>query len=564
MLVNSASCAAYCVVKDAGMCCTRKTAAGKSRVNPGARRITVAGPPVEAPSTTTGKRWSAGMTGAVRTGGVGFAGAALPFVPCTVSASLDAVRTTRTFAAMRTLRSRSSLTLCMSRSMPLEGFATNSMAPSSSAFSVLAAPSLDSELTITIGFGFVVMICAVACKPSMCGILMSMVMTSGLRDSAMAPASRPSLAWPATWSWSSALKIVSRTLRMKAESSTIRTRNFLFAAGAIASLRHRHSRTRRLRSYELFDRGEQLIFLHGLGQKSSGPFFYGAIAMLGAGARRDDHNRYAARRRALPQLHHQFVAGHARHLEVGDDQVAAVLRDKFRGLQAVGGQLHTIAILFEHAAHELAHADGIVGHDNDALLFDAINRFGGNCAASDGCGSRSEEARRRGRCLQGTAFVWFGSHHAIQVDQENQAAVRSDRRAGEKLDAAQVLAEIFDDDFIFAENFLDDQADLSIAGIGDNHAEVAVNGFERRQTEVRVQADNFGDHVADLGEQLAADVFDFVGAEAADFLNYGEGQREAGGAAAHKESGGDDQCQRNFQGELGALAARALDVDFAV
>src|ERR1700749_4569444 len=58
MPVNSASCAAYCVVKEAGMCCTRKTAAGKSRVKPGARRMTVAGPPVEAPRTTTGKRCS--------------------------------------------------------------------------------------------------------------------------------------------------------------------------------------------------------------------------------------------------------------------------------------------------------------------------------------------------------------------------------------------------------------------------------------------------------------------------------------------------------------------------
>src|SRR5712675_1019542 len=358
MLVNSASCAAYCVVKVAGMCCTRKTAAGKSRVNPGARRITVAGPPVEAPRTTTGKRWSAGITGVVRMGiGAGFAGAALPLAPCTVRATLEAVRTTRTFAAMRTLRSRSSLTLCMSRSMPLEGLATNSMAPSSSALRVLAAPSLDSELTMTMGFGLVVMICAVACRPSMCGMLMSMVMTSGLSDSAMATASRPSLAWPATCNWSSALKIVSKTLRMKAESSTIKTRNFLIAAGAIAGLRHGYNRTRCLRSYKLFDRGEQLIFLHGLGQKCGGAFLHGAIAMLGAGAGGDDHHRDATGGWTLPQLHHQFVAGHARHFEVGDDQVAAVLRDEFGSFQAVGGQLHAIAVLFEHAAYELAHAD---------------------------------------------------------------------------------------------------------------------------------------------------------------------------------------------------------------
>src|SRR5579862_639681 len=170
MPVNSASWAAYCVVKDAGMCCTRKTAAGNSRVNPGARRITVAGPPVEAPRTTIGNRCSrdanATDAGRARTADDDFgleagedcAGVAL----CKVDASREAVRTTRTFADIRNLRNRSSRTLCMSRSTPLDGLETKSIAPSSSAFSVLSAPSRDSELTITIGRGLVVIICAVA------------------------------------------------------------------------------------------------------------------------------------------------------------------------------------------------------------------------------------------------------------------------------------------------------------------------------------------------------------------------------------------------------------------
>ena len=116
-----------------------------------------------------------------------------------------AVRTTRTLAAMRTLRRSSSFTLCMSRSMPPEGLATNSMAPSSSARRVLAAPSFDSELTMTMGFGFVVMISAVAWRPSTCGMLMSIDITSGFRDSAIETASRPSLALPTTCIWSSPL-----------------------------------------------------------------------------------------------------------------------------------------------------------------------------------------------------------------------------------------------------------------------------------------------------------------------------------------------------------------------
>ena len=65
--MNSASCVAYCVVNAAGMCCTRITAAGKSPVKPGAMRMTVAGPPVDAASTTIGKRWSSPDIGEGRT-----------------------------------------------------------------------------------------------------------------------------------------------------------------------------------------------------------------------------------------------------------------------------------------------------------------------------------------------------------------------------------------------------------------------------------------------------------------------------------------------------------------
>src|SRR5271170_7077655 len=117
-------------------------------------------------------------------------------------------------------------------------------------------------------------------------MLMSMVMTSGLSDSAKATASRPSLAWPTTWRCSSALKMVSRTLRMNAESSTTRTRNFLAAGvGINFCLGDRDERSRDLRSHELFHGGDELIFLHGLGQESRGAFFYRTIAMFFASAR---------------------------------------------------------------------------------------------------------------------------------------------------------------------------------------------------------------------------------------------------------------------------------------
>src|SRR5580704_5129518 len=117
----------------------------------------------------------------------------------------------------------------------------------------------------------------------MCGIFKSMVMTSGLSDSAGEMASRPSFARPTTWSWLSALKMASRTLHIKAESSTTSTRNFLGAALTM-ELADRHDRACRLRSDELFDGGQELVFLHGFGEEGRRAFFQSAIAMLCASA----------------------------------------------------------------------------------------------------------------------------------------------------------------------------------------------------------------------------------------------------------------------------------------
>src|SRR5882672_8422509 len=561
--VNSASCEAYCVVNAAGMCFTRITAAGKSRVNPGAIRMTVAGPPVEAARTTTGNLWSSPDEAAGRVlAGVCGRALALP-IPCNFEASREAVRTTRTLEAMRTLRRSSSFTLCISRSMPLEGLATNSMAPSSSARSVLAAPSLDSELTITIGRGFVVIISAVACNPSTWGMLMSIVMTSGLSDSASETASRPSLAWPTTCSNSSALKMVSSTLHMNAESSTISTRNFLVGV-AIVRLRHRNNRAGRLRSYKLFHHRNQLIFLNRLGQERRRAFLHRAIAMLRARSGSDDQHWNPARRRVLPQLHHQFVPGHARHFEVGDDQVAAMLRHEFGGFHSVGRQFHAIAVLFEHPADELAHADGVVRHDDYTLLLDTVDRLRRNRSARNRRGPRRKNARRAGACLERTPLARFRCHHAVQVDQKNQAAIRRNGRARKKFHAAKVLAQVLDNNFILAKHLFHYEADLPVSCVCDDHTEIAVDWLKRLQSQVRVQTNDFRHDVADFGQQLPAHVLDFVGTQAANFLNDRQGQRKVRRSAPHKQCRRDDQRERHLERELRALSACALDIDFTI
>src|SRR5271170_2989335 len=118
-------------------------------------------------------------------------------------------------------------------------------------------------------------------------MLMSVVMTSGFRDSASETASRPSFAWPTTCNCESALKMVSSTLRMNAESSTTRTRYFFGTVVVMERLGDWHERSRYLRSRELFHGADQLIFLHGLGQEGRSAFFHCTVTMLCACARSD-------------------------------------------------------------------------------------------------------------------------------------------------------------------------------------------------------------------------------------------------------------------------------------
>src|SRR5664279_649775 len=96
----------------------------------------------------------------------------------------------------------------------------------------------------------------------------------------------------------------SRTLRMKVESSTTSTRNFLCVVLTMARLSNRHDRPCRLRPYELFHGKEELIFLDRLGEEGGRTFLQSAVAMLCAGARSHHHHRNSARGGTLPQLRH--------------------------------------------------------------------------------------------------------------------------------------------------------------------------------------------------------------------------------------------------------------------
>src|SRR6185437_7930572 len=139
---------------------TTITAPGKSAGNSGINFISVAGPPVDDATTTMGN-FPAPRCPPFSDDGraAGLAGSAFAGAGCSLVAVFGwelaraAVLTTRTFAAIFSLRQSSSFTELISKSIPDDGFATKSIAPSCSALSVTSAPSRDSELTITTGCG---------------------------------------------------------------------------------------------------------------------------------------------------------------------------------------------------------------------------------------------------------------------------------------------------------------------------------------------------------------------------------------------------------------------------
>src|SRR5579859_1437578 len=142
--------------------------------------------------------------------------------------------------------------------------------------------------------------------------------------------------------------------------------------------------------------------------------------------------------------------------------MATVLRDKFGSVETICRQDDAISTFLQHATHKFADADRVIGDDDNTFVLDAVDRFGRNAALGNCRGARRKNARRARGGLQRPPLAWLGCNHAIQIDQQYQAAVRSNRSAGEYLYAAKIFAEALDHDFIFAENFLNNQTDLPV------------------------------------------------------------------------------------------------------
>jgi hypothetical protein len=67
-----------------------------------------------------------------------------------------------------------------------------------------------------------------------------------------------------------------------------------------------------------------------------------------------------------------------------------------------------------------------------------------------------------------------------------------------------------------------------VSGVGHNHTEKPVDRLEWRQAEIRIEANDFGDDVAHLGQHFAANILDFVRAQPPDLLDHCQRQSKIG------------------------------------
>src|SRR6266446_2148850 len=285
---------------------------------------------------------------------------------------------------------------------------------------------------------------------------------------------------------------------------------------------------------QLLDDREELLFLHGFGQERSSALFHRAFAMLGAGSRGDDENGNAARGRILAQVRHQFVAIHSRHFDVSHEQVAAHLGDQLRGFHPVGGQLHAVPGLLQNPADEFANADRVVSDDHDSFSAEFVHRRRGNTAGDNSGGARRENAGRAGGGNHNIVFRQVRGGQTVHVNQQDETAIGRNRGAREKFYAAQVLAQVLDHHFVLAQNLLDHNAHLPARRAHNDHGQVAVDGFDGRQTQRAIDSHHFRDDAAHLREQFSANVFDFFRAQSTNLLDHRERHRQHGGARAYE------------------------------
>jgi len=189
--------AAKLVVKPGGMCCVM-TMAGASAGIWVSTSLMASVPPVDAPMAISFSVDTRPSKVALLTGGLAAAGAPAASVPAGAAAAAAGLtmRCTWAVAAMRIFSTISLDSWVRPLATPTRGLETKSTAPSSSARMVTSAPRSVSVEIISTGMGRRRMMRPRKSMPSILGISMSRVITSGFFSRIISRATRGSLAVP--------------------------------------------------------------------------------------------------------------------------------------------------------------------------------------------------------------------------------------------------------------------------------------------------------------------------------------------------------------------------------
>ena len=96
----------------------------------------------------------------------------------------------------------------------------------------------------------------------------------------------------------------------------------------------------------------------------------------------------------------------------------------------------------------------------------------------DGRCSGGKNTRRIGAGHQRTVLNGLARNQTIYIDQQDQAAVRSDGGSGKHLQITQEFAQALDNDFIFADYIFNDNSHLPSRHVRNHHAEVAIDRLD--------------------------------------------------------------------------------------
>ena len=157
--------------------------------------------------------------------------------------------------------------------------------------------------------------------------------------------------------------------------------------------------------------------------------------------------------RVVTHVRRDFVAIHARHLDVEQDHVGHVVLQQGHGLDAVLGRHDAHAVALEQPLRDAAHRDRIVDDQReDAVVACLAQAFGG-------------------------AGAPFGPHQSAHVEDDDDATITQDRGAGNAADSGDLRTDGLHDDLATADELIGHERGRMFASPDQDHRKgVSVSG----------------------------------------------------------------------------------------